>query len=227
MLFSLRLPQRARRAASETSDRADDGALIERAIGGDLEAFNQLVARHERPVYSVARRLTRSAELAEDVTQDTFLRAYRSLSSFHNEAGQGFRAWLLSIAANRARDLLRAEARRPTTSIEAQQDEDGVAWEPQSGDEGPLDFAARGELGAYLERALGALHPDQRLVVILSDIHGHPYDEIALIVGVPTGTVKSRLSRARTRLRAVLLADPQARELLGRQARLERDDARG
>jgi RNA polymerase sigma-70 factor (ECF subfamily) len=222
------LAWRAKRSTSDDIEASepDDGQLIERARAGDLDAFNLLVARHERPVYSVALRYVRSAELAEDVTQDTFLRAYRSLDSFRNEAGYGLRAWLLTIAANRARDVLRAHTRRPTSSLDAG-DDDERAWEPEALDESPLDFAQRGELGAWLERALGSLPPDQRLAVILSDVQGLPYEQVAEIVGAPTGTVKSRLNRGRAKLRAVLLNDPATRELLGRHARLEGDGERG
>jgi RNA polymerase sigma-70 factor, ECF subfamily len=228
VLFGLPLAWRARR--SKLDDIAtvehDDGRLVELARAGDLDAFNELVARHERPVYSVALRYVRSAELAEDVTQDTFLRAYRSLDTFRNEAGFGLRAWLLTIAANRARDLLRAQTRRPTSSLDSG-DDDEHAWEPEALGETPLDFAQRGELGAFLERALGGLPPEQRLVVILSDVQGLPYEQIAEIAGVPTGTVKSRLNRGRARMRAMLLENPAARELLGRHARLEGDGERG
>lgn len=225
MLFSLRLPWRADRARRDDAER-DDGELIERARAGDLDAFNALVARHERPVYSVALRYVRSAELAEDVTQDAFERAWRALDTFRNDEGFGLRAWLLTIAANRARDVLRAQSRRPAASLDAAADDD-LPWEPESDDESALDYVTRDELGGHIERALGALSPDQRLVVILSDIQGLPGEEVARIVGVPAGTVKSRLNRGRARLREALLRDPAARELLGRHGRLEGDGERG
>jgi RNA polymerase sigma-70 factor (ECF subfamily) len=218
--FSLRLRQAGGRG-SDQPDGEPDAALIERARGGDLPAFNLLVARHERAVFNVALRYMRSRELAEDVTQDAFLRAWRSLASFRNDAGEGFRSWLLRIASNRALDVLRAGSRRPADSLDSRLDDDESAWEPEGHDETPLDFAVRGDLGARLEHALGRIHPDQRLVVILSDIHGHPYEEIAEITGVPLGTVKSRINRGRARLREVLLADEDGRELLAGHGRLE------
>jgi RNA polymerase sigma-70 factor (ECF subfamily) len=228
VLFGLRLAWRARRVQADSSDPngLDDGRLIEQARAGDLAAFNTLVTRHERPVYSVALRYLRSHELAEDVTQDTFLRAFRALDTFRNDDGYGLRAWLLTIAANRSRDVLRAQTRRPTTSLDATSD-DEPAWEPEAGGESPQDFAQRGELGDVLERALGRLPPEQRLVVILSDVQGLAYDQIATISGVPVGTVKSRLSRGRARLRALLLADPRAAEHFGGSVRLEGDGERG
>jgi len=222
-LFSLRLRLSSGRGEDQT-DGEPDAALIERARDGDLPAFNQLVARHERAVFNVALRYMRSREQAEDVTQEAFLRAWRSLESFRNDAGEGFRAWLLRIASNRALDVLRASSRRPADSLDSKLDDDESAWEPEGKDEGPLAFAVRGDLGTRLEDALGQIHPDQRLVIILSDIHGHAYAEIAEIAGVPIGTVKSRINRGRARLRELLLADAESRELLGVHARLESGD---
>ncbi len=233
MLFGIRLRRPGRPVtALEHRDRDDreelgDGVLIERARSGNLDAFNLLVARHERAAYNVALRYLRSPEQAEDVTQDAFIRAYRSLDTFRNDAGEGFRVWLLRITANRALDVLRASSRRPAESLDRRLDDEGSAWEPETADESPLEFTARDELAAKLERAIGQLHPDQRLVIILSDVQGLPYDEIAAIAGVPVGTVKSRINRGRARLRQLLLADVAGRELLGRHGRLDSDDDRG
>jgi RNA polymerase sigma-70 factor (ECF subfamily) len=226
VLFGLLVPWRTRRGAAERAEEPD-GVLIVRARDGDLDAFNQLVARHERAVYNTALRYMRAADLAEDVSQDTFVRAFRALHTFRNDAGEGFRAWLLSIAANRARDVLRAQARRPADSIDARLDDDDSTWEPEGHDESPLDFASRDELAARLEWALGRLAPDQRLTVILSDVQGHSYEEVAQITGVALGTVKSRLNRGRARLREILLAEDGGRELLGHHGRLVSGDDRG
>src|SRR5690606_13963380 len=116
----------------------------------------------------------------------------------------GFRSWLLRIASNRALDVLRAQKRRPADSLDAAMDDEESNWSPEDPGETPLQFAERGDLAAHLEWALGRISPDQRIVVILSDINGHSYDEIAEIIGVAPGTVKSRLHRARTRLREIL-----------------------
>jgi RNA polymerase sigma-70 factor, ECF subfamily len=233
VFLSLRLLRRGDRrdtqpeVVTRIGPDSPDAILIERARGGDLDAFNFLVERHERAVFGVAMRYMRSRELAEDVSQDVFLRAYRSLDTFRNEAGEGFRTWLLRIAANRALDTLRAQSRRPADSLDARLDDEEQSWEPEAGEESAIDFAVRDELGQRLELALGQIHPDQRLAVILSDIHGLAYDEIAEITGVALGTVKSRINRGRARLREVLLADAQGRELFGRHGRLESDDERG
>jgi len=220
VLFGLRL-RRASNERDAPDDAPPDQSLIAAARTGDLAAFNALVARHERAVDSVALRHLRAPDAAQDVTQDAFLRAWQSLDTFRNDHAGGFRAWVLRIATNRALDTLRATARRPQESIEARQDRDDSSWEPEAQDESAFDLVSRGELGDVLERALGRLQPDQRLAVILSDIQGHPYDEIAEISGVALGTVKSRINRGRARLREILLADEAGRELLGRPGRQE------
>jgi RNA polymerase sigma-70 factor, ECF subfamily len=234
VLFSLwirRLGERRGTTSQPDGDSAhpdaSDADLIARSRDGDLDAFNILVTRYERTVFSVAMRYMRAKDLAEDVTQDAFVRAYQSIDTFRNDAGEGFRSWLLRIATNRALDVLRAQARRPSDSLDARLDDEERVWEPESHDESAFDFAARDELGRSLEIALGKIHPDQRIVVILSDIHGHSYEEIADITGVPLGTVKSRINRARARLRELLLESTENRELLGRHGRPDSDAERG
>lgn len=202
----------------------DDGELIARAQQSDLDAFNQLVQRHQSAVYSVAIRYMRAPDLADDVTQDAFLRAYQNIGTFNNRDGIGFRSWLLRIASNRALDILRSRRRRPADSLDAAMDDDESNWAPEDPSETPLAFAERGDLATHLEWALGQLSPDQRIVVILSDIQGHSYDEIAAITDIAPGTVKSRLHRGRARLREIL---KDAGELSGTSHRLESDGERG
>lgn len=222
MLFVLR----RFRQNNELRSLADlsDGELIARAQLSDLDAFNHLVTRHQSAVYSVALRYMRAPDLADDVTQDTFLRAYRAIDTFNNNGGIGFRSWLLRIASNRALDILRAQRRRPADSLDAALDDEESSWSPEDPSETPLQFAERGDLAQHLEWALGQLSPDQRIVIILSDIQGHSYEEIADITGVAPGTVKSRLHRGRARLREVL---QDAGELSGASHRLESDGDRG
>lgn len=197
---------------SDGQHTPSDHVLIESARRGDLAAFNCLVERHERVIYAVCLRLLRDQQLAEDASQDTFLRAYRSLARFD---GSAFRPWLLRIATNRCYDLLRYRQRRPAESLDAQLVEEEPAWvSSEAPADDPEGLALNQDLRRQLERALAALPEDQRLVVILHDIEGYRYDEIAAIVGATLGTVKSRLSRARSRLRDLLRADPGARELL-------------
>jgi RNA polymerase sigma-70 factor (ECF subfamily) len=202
--------------ASAIEHRHDE-RLVLAAQGGDLTAFNTLVSRHERVVYSVAYRLLGDAPAAEDATQDTFVKAWSSLDSFR---GGLFRPWLLRIATNRCYDILRSRGRRPADSLDAELVEVEPRWTSQSTDgEHPEAFAARTELSGVLEQALAALPDEQRTVMILADIHGHSYDEIAEITGVAVGTVKSRISRSRSRLREMLMSDPNSRELFERFVR--------
>lgn len=193
-----------------------DERLIRAAQQGDLPSFNALVTRHERPVYNLCLRMLRDVAAAEDAAQDTFIKAWSSLDTFR---GGLVRPWLLKIATNRCYDLLRAQGRRPASSLDAEPYESQPHWTSQVGSEDPEGFATRVELAAHLERALASLPDDQRLVIVLSDIQGHGYDEIAEIAGVPVGTVKSRISRARSRLRDALRDDPAGRELFARFSR--------
>jgi RNA polymerase sigma-70 factor (ECF subfamily) len=192
----------------------DDEMLVRAAQAGDLEAFNLLVQRHERPVFNVALRLLRDVGLAEDATQDTFIRAWQNIRTFQTGS---VRSWLYKIATNRSYDMLRASARRPAGSLEAEVVEIEPIWTTGgAGDESPDGLALRRELSIYLE--------DQRMVVLLVDVQGLDYHEVAETLGIALGTVKSRLSRARARIRQALADDAPARELFERYLRLEGED---
>ncbi len=195
--------------------------LISSAQRGDLEAFNQLVEQYERLVFAVALRLLRDYQHAEDVTQDAFLRAYSSLSQYR---GGSFRAWLTRIATNRCYDLLRATQRQPAQSLDEQAFEEEPRWSVEPLPDDPERLAMRTALGRRLDVALDLLPEDQRLVVLLYDVHGYDYEEIAQIAGISLGTVKSRLSRARARLRDLLKADKNSRELFDAVRRHLSDD---
>lgn len=196
----------------------EDQRLVVAAQNGDLDAFNQLVTRHERAVYNVCYRMLRDGSLAEDATQDAFIRAWNSIDSFR---GGIVRPWILRIATNRTYDILRAQARRPAQSLDAQPFESEAEWTSQSDAvEHPEAFATRGELSTFLQEALAELPEDQRLAIVLSDVQGYAYDEIAEIMDVAVGTVKSRISRGRSRLRTVLQGSPMGMELAERFARL-------
>ena len=202
-----------------------DERLIRNAQGGDLPSFNTIVTRHERAVYGVCLRILRDPSLAEDAAQDTLIKAWTAIDSFR---GGLVRPWLLRIATNRCYDLLRASGRRPAGSLDAELFESEPQWTSQTAvAEHPEHHAARSELSATLERALGELPDDQRIAIILSDVQGHTYDEIATITNVAVGTVKSRISRARSRLREILVADPTAREHFGQIQRLLNSESGG
>jgi RNA polymerase sigma factor (sigma-70 family) len=153
-----------------------------------------------------------SPHAAEDITQDVFLTAYRRIDSYR---GGIFRAWLLRIAANACTDELRRLSRRPQTSLDLAADS-GTPIDLPDESESPEDSALRGELSRYIQAGLMALPPDQRAVVVLSDVQGLSYDEMAQALNASLGTVKSRLSRGRGRLREILL---RQRELLPHQFR--------
>ena len=186
----------------------DESALVARSQAGDLSAFNELVEAYQGQVYNLCLRMLRSVQGAEDATQEAFLAAYRHIRSFR---GGAFRAWLLRIAANACADELRRRRRRPQISLEqASEDQERPLDVPDSG-ETPEDFALRRELNRTLQAGLLTLPPDQRLAVVLCDVHGLSYEEIAGSTRASIGTVKSRISRARERMRRYLTAH---RELL-------------
>ncbi len=203
----------------------EDDDLLRRARAGDLDAFNLLVLRHERAVFNVCLRILRDAPAAEDATQDTFIRAWGSLDGFRGDA---VRPWLFKIATNRSFDLLRVRNRRTASSLDAEPFEIEPVWTAGGApDESPDAGALRKELGMQLERALALLPEDQRTVVILCDVQGLDYHEAAEATGAALGTVKSRLSRARSRLRQILRDDAASSELFGRFTRLQGKRAEG
>jgi RNA polymerase sigma factor (sigma-70 family) len=195
----------------------DETDLIARSQAGEVEAFNLLVERYQNRLYALSYRMLGDADSAADATQDAFLSAFRNIRRYR---GGSFAAWLLRIATNACYDQLRVRKRRPQTSLDAFDHEtDEVA--PQFTDPGepPDERTLRDELAREIERRLQELPDDQRLAIILSDIQGYGYDEIAAATGWPLGTVKSRLSRGRTHLRDAL----RAGELLPAQYRLDSD----
>ncbi len=193
--------------------------LIHAARKGDLTAFNRLVVAYQDLAYNVAYRIMSDPAAAEDMTQEAFIAAYKSLRRFR---GGSFKSWLLRIVTNRCYDELRRFKRRPQTSLD-ELTETGDAHEFLSGDEpGPETWQERRDLVAAVERCLAQLPDEQRIVAVLSDVEGHDYQAIAEIMGSSLGTVKSRLSRARRRLRECLQA---VAELLPAEYRLDYDDA--
>ncbi len=180
--------------------------LIEAGQHGDVEAFNQLVRLYEGRVYNLCYRMLGDSDSAADASQETFLSAFRNLRRFR---GGSFRSWMLRIATNTCYDILRARKRRPAISLDAALATDDTsphAFDPPDQHESPAEVALRRELGAAIQQGLNHLPEDQRITVILCDIQGRPYDEIARITGTTLGTVKSRLSRGRARLRDLLKA---------------------
>jgi len=176
----------------------DEKALVQQAQRGDLDAFNQLVLQYQRVAYSVAYRVLGNQDRAMDATQDAFLRGYRALSQFR---GGSFKAWILRIVTNCCYDQLRVQKRRPTSAIDDMLEDDEHSDLLTDHSESPQDHVERQDVAKALRQALSQLPEDQRMVVVLSDIEGLSYDEIAMTLSINLGTVKSRLSRARAKLR--------------------------
>lgn len=179
---------------------------LSRARAGDLDAFNDLIVEHQGTVYALCYRLMGQRQAAEDAAQEAVISAWRGIAGLR---GETFRPWLLRIAANACRDELRRRVRRPTGSLEVAL-EAGVP-EPPTEAISPEGGLMQEELRRDLEEALAQLPEEQRTAVVLCDVEGLDYNEIAAAMSTSIGTVKSRIARGRGRLRALLSSK---RELL-------------
>lgn len=192
-----------RTLAADNAPEEEDDALVQRAQKGDRHAFNRLVGRYQGQMYAVAFRIVGDGELAADATQDAFLAAYKKLSQY---TSGNFRAWLTRVVKNQCFDMLRYRQRRPATSLDdllLEPNDRGFAWEQDSTPR-PDEVLQRAEVSSWLERAIQQLPVDQRTTLVLSDIQEYSYEEIADMMDVELGTVKSRLFRARRKLRELL-----------------------
>ncbi len=180
----------------------DDLALVERVRGGDVRAFEPLVARYRQRVYRLAFNVLRDAEEAWDVAQEAFIRAYQAIPSFRGQSA--FYTWLFRITMNLASDRARQRAARGRAFGSERVEEE--EWDRALVDPGetPADSAARAEARRRIERALRSLPEHHRAIIMLSDLEGLSYREIAEVLGIPMGTVMSRLHNARKRLRQAL-----------------------
>jgi len=202
----------------------DEIALIREAQRGDLESFNRLVLAYQSQVYNLAYRIFGESESAADATQEAFLAAYRSLRGFR---GGSFRSWLLRIVTNACYDELRRRKRRPAASLEAMLDselepEDDGSFPREPTPTRPEPALERAELSRAIQDCLNRLPDEFRVVAVLADVQGYDYAEISAAAEMPLGTVKSRLARARLRLRDCL---QRFRELLPAAFRLEDEAA--
>jgi RNA polymerase sigma factor (sigma-70 family) len=196
----------------------DEPALIASAQKGDARAFNQLVLLHQGMAYNVAYRVLNDRDAAADATQDAFLSAFKAIRQFR---GGSFKAWILRIVTNACYDQLRIKQRRPTDSLDDLPVEDDRIESLRDPADQPDEHLERLELNQVIEAGLRTLPAEQRIVVVLSDLQGLDYQEIAQATSLSLGTVKSRLSRGRARMRDYLL---KQRELLPTRYRL-RDGA--
>ena len=184
-----------------------DEELVARSIGGDLDSFNQLVLRWERPIFALAYRVIGREEDARDVCQETFLRAFRALPGFKGQAK--FSSWLYRIALNLCRDWIRRQRRAPVM-----QAPEGVDLVDLVSEHGPSEsieqLVARQELSAIVEQTMKLLPEEQRTAIILKEYHGMTFQEIADLQGCPLSTVKTRLYQGLTVLRRHLEKNEKA-----------------
>jgi len=179
---------------------ADEAGLVRAAQGGDPAAFTELVRRYQRSIYRVAYALTRNASDADDLAQETFVRAYQAIGRFR--VGEPLYPWLARIATNLAFSLFRRRRRRPETPLEPLV-EAGQQWGVE---DDPAERVEQDERVRHLEAAFAELKPEHQTILALRVVEEQSYDAIATTLGVPVGTVMSRLSRARAELKARLAA---------------------
>ncbi|MEM1011826.1 MAG: RNA polymerase sigma factor [Planctomycetota bacterium] len=189
-------------ANAKPSDVGDDSdeRLLERYLNGDNAAFRGLISRYERELYAFLARFLGDRAAAEDVFQEAFLQVHQSGHSF--DPSRRFRPWLFTIAANKARDLMRSQARRPASPLDAQispgaNGEGGTFIDLMAADVPPIDEPARRtELGLQVRKVVDEMPDHLREILMLSYFHQFPYKQIADILEIPLGTVKSRLHAA-------------------------------
>jgi RNA polymerase sigma-70 factor, ECF subfamily len=209
----------SREQDSQADEYKREQALVRMSQQGDRSAFNQLVEQHQAGAYTLAVRMLGDSDRAADVTQDAFFSAYRAISSFR---GSSFRAWLYRIVSNTCIDHFRTQRRHPVVSLDAALDTTrnsegttGGPYLPQAMIDSTWDpekLALQAETARQIQSALLELPPDQRLALVLCDIQGLPYDEIARVMETSLGTVKSRIARGRGHLRRILLREGELSE---------------
>lgn len=186
--------------------REQEAAVIQSILDGDVNAFETLVKEYEKNVYNLALRMTGNSEDAADMSQEAFIKAYNSLSSFRGDSK--FSVWLYRIVSNVCLDYLRSRTRKPTVSLSTEND-DGEEVELDIADESqsPELLLDRSLTRDAVRRGLAALPPDHREILLLREIQGLSYEEIAAALGLEAGTVKSRIFRARKKLCSFLIKD--------------------
>ena len=167
--------------------------FVKKLIKGDERAFERLVRENQNKIYAVCMNMLKNPHDAQDAAQDTFLKAYRNIRSFKSESK--VETWLTRIAVNTCLDILRS--RRETVDIDEQYD--------LAGEETPETELEKNNRKRAVRKALQAMEPDMRSIIILRDINGHSYEEISEMLNLNLGTVRSRLSRAREKLKKILL----------------------
>ena len=186
--------------------REQEAAVIQAVLDGDINAYELLVKEYEKNVYNLALRMVGNSEDAADMSQEAFIKAYNSLTSFRGDSK--FSVWLYRIVSNVCLDYLRSRGRRQTVSLSTEND-DGEDVEIDIADEtqSPERLLDRRLTRDAVRRGLAALPPEHRQILLLREIQGLSYDEIADALGIEVGTVKSRIFRARKKLCAFLIKD--------------------
>ncbi len=201
----------------------DEAVLITSARNGDLDSFNSLVLAHQELAFNVALRMLNDEDAAEDATQTAFISAYRNLAQYR---GGSFRAWVLRMVTNSCYDELRRRQRHPSQPLEPQSSEDeqeidSPAWMADEHAVDPEEALAQQELEHAIQHCLEKLPQEFRAVVVMVDLEGLDYSEVSAAVRTPLGTIKSRLARARLKLRDCL---HQFGELLPEKFRLQDEE---
>ena len=186
--------------------REQEAAVIQAVLDGDVNAYEALVKEYEKNVYNLALRMTGNSEDAADMAQEAFIKAYNSLTAFRGDSK--FSVWLYRIVSNVCLDFLRSRSRKQTVSLSTEND-DGEEVELDIADEthSPEQLLDRSLTRDAVRRGLAALPPDHREILLLREIQGLSYEEIADVLGLEAGTVKSRIFRARKKLCSVLIKD--------------------
>ena len=186
--------------------REQEATIIKQVLEGDVNAFEGLVKEYEKNVYNLALRMTGDPEDAADMAHDAFIKAYSSLSSFRGDSK--FSVWLFRIVSNLCLDFLRSRKRRPTVSLSVENDEgEDMEFEIADESQSPETLLEQKLTREAVRCGLDSLPPEQRQILLLREIQGLSYEEIAQVLELESGTVKSRIFRARKRLSAFLLRD--------------------
>jgi RNA polymerase sigma-70 factor (ECF subfamily) len=195
------------------SESEQDRSLIRRAQSGDTAAFRLLVERHQRRVFAIALGLVRDEQDAREIAQEAFLRVYKGLPQFHG--GSSFFTWLYRIVTNLSIDLMRKPSRREAElHFALEVDDSESALVPQTSESDPFDVVRRSQLSERIQRALDVLPPYHRGVILMREVEGLSYEEMAEVMQVSKGTIMSRLFHARKKLQRAL-ADCHAEECRG------------
>lgn len=186
--------------------REQEYLIVQQVLKGDANAFEELVLEYEKKVYNVALRIVGNSEDAADMTQEAFIKAYNSLASFRGDSK--FSVWLTRIVSNLCLDFLRSRSRRPTVSLSVEDDGgDDVQLDIADNSQSPEELLERSLTRESVRRGLQALPDDYREILLLREIQGLSYDEIAAALDIEVGTVKSRIFRGRKKLCDYLVKD--------------------